>query len=247
MERRRFIGVGMLLAAAAMAGASGGRRTAAPALRLSTFALPPVVVDRFGEADGPLAELMRQAAAAAALDPQLDLVPLARLLTLLERGGTIAFPVSLLLERQVRFRIVTLLYTEGLHFAVVPGRPPIDTLEQARTLSRIGVYQGSASEMVLRQAGLTNLEPVRRTVQGAAKLYAGHVDAWFATRTALRGGETVYGTAQGPLVIGHRIRDNPLGIGASHDVPEAVMDRLRSAVDALRPSALYQGLIGLVG
>lgn len=131
-------------------------------LRIYTEFSPPLA---YHEADGKPAglavELVGELLARLGQSGSIELVPWVRGLQFVDEAPAVfLFPMARTPEREQAYQWIGPIYLS--HFALYsladsPLR--ISSLEDAGRAASIGVYRGDVREQILRNAGLTNLEP----------------------------------------------------------------------------------------
>ena len=130
---------------------------------------------------GVFPDLFYEAGAATNVETVFRFVPWGRAFQEVERSDHfLTFPLTRLPEREARYRWLVPLDRDEIVFLSLDK--PVDTLEQARKLNRVLVWQGSSMEIFLKDRGFTNLMPVGKTTSLVRMLAHKRGDAWFTIR-----------------------------------------------------------------
>lgn len=224
--RRRGLlrGAGALAAAAILPPlrASPGER-----LRFLAWEEPPLLVVRGRTHSGPAVDLVRAVAGRAGVDHTLEVLPVPRLLRVLEHEPAVAVCITRLAARERAFDWIGEVHQDRFRFISVG--PPVHSLAQASALRRVGVRGGTSLHRTLVDAGLVNLETVPSEDQNVRKLVAGRIDAWFSNSFTAAARIRDAGFAPEAFRMGRPVADNPLWMAASSRLPASVRAVLRRA------------------
>jgi len=130
---------------------------------------------------GVYPDLLYEAATASETEIVFRFVPWGRAFQEVERSTHfLTFPLTRLPEREARYTWLVSLDKDEIVF--LTRNKPVNTLEQARKLKRILVWQGSSMEIFLTEKGFTNLISAGKTTSLVKMLARGRGDAWFTVR-----------------------------------------------------------------
>jgi ABC-type amino acid transport substrate-binding protein len=235
---RALAGLGL-----ALMPASGLGAPAAEEVAVYSYDLPPVVYDHRGEISGPAARIVAALCRTAGLSEKPVPVPVARLLTTVEEGRAIAFPLARNPEREPRFHWIVKLYDDSFSFATLKPHSPVLSLDQARRLPAVTVNNAGAPKNLLAAQGFTNLDQANSEAQNAFKLFAGNVDAWFSVSSGFRPIARINGMDPARIEIGppiHRVEAYLIG---SKNLPESLVDRLRNRFAEMKANGEYDAIM----
>jgi polar amino acid transport system substrate-binding protein len=169
----RTIGLACILACALRLGAQG--------LAIYCEDDPP---NQFLAADGKLTgltvEIVEAIQRRVGTAEPIQLVPWARGYdAALNRPNTVLFSVARTAERNPRFHWVgPVLEMTFSFYARADSALRISSLEDAKRLKRIGVYNNDVRDTFLTQAGFRNLDRTNNNLQNVKKLMAGRIDVY---------------------------------------------------------------------
>lgn len=223
----------LLQGAAALAAAATLPLRASPGERVRFLAWeePPLLVVRGRTPSGPAVDLVRAVAGRAGVDSMLEVLPVPRLLRVLEHEPAVAVCITRLAARERAFDWIGEVYQDRFRFISVG--PPVHSLAQASALRRVGVRGGTSLHRTLVDAGLINLETVPSEDQNVRKLVAGRIDAWFSNTFTAPARIRDAGFAPEAFRMGSPVADNPLWMAASWRLPASVRALLRRSFKAV--------------
>lgn len=119
---------------------------------------------------------------------------------------------------------------------------PLDTLEAARALPRIGVEADAAMDVLLTREGFTKLERVDRPEVTAQKLRAGRIDAWALTDELALWTWRRLGYRE-PLTVGAPIEVAQVYLVGHPDCPEPLTSAYAAAVESMRADGTLAAIV----
>jgi polar amino acid transport system substrate-binding protein len=187
--------------------------------------------------DGSVAGLgpdqMREIMARSGIAYTIELLPWKRAYAAAgEQSNACVFYTTRTPERETRFKWVGPLDEAQWVLMARAGSPiRLSTLEDARPYT-IGTYSGDARDQYLRERGF-KVEPAPADLLNPPKLIHHRIDLWAAS---VRRGSNVlarHGWARQivPLLTFRRI---PVFLACNREVPDAMITRMNSALDAMR-------------
>jgi len=120
---------------------------------------------------------------------------------------------------------------------------PINSLDQARRLDRIGVTHKSAMDDFLTAQGLTNLDRVDQTQSNITKLMAGRIDAWCFSENLARWAWREAGLSNELLIIGKAIKTTHAWIAAGPMFPDNLVVEYRDAVEEMKADGTIKKIL----
>jgi len=120
---------------------------------------------------------------------------------------------------------------------------PINSLDQARRLDRIGVTHKSAMDDFLTAQGFTNLDRVDHTRTNINKLMAGRIDAWCLSGELARWAWREAGLSRELLVTGKAIKTTHAWIAAGPMFPDDLAVRYRDAVEKMKADGTIEKIL----
>ncbi|WP_108651612.1 substrate-binding periplasmic protein [Dongshaea marina] len=117
---------------------------------------------------------------------------------------------------------------------------PIETLEQAKHVKRIGVYYSAVEEQRLIEMGFKNLVSVRTPVKIAHLLLRGRIDLWCNINITYRDILKQLGVSADQVVKKLTIDESPLYLAFSKGTPAETIERWRKALIKLHQSGEFE-------
>ncbi len=231
----------MLLAAALMAVLSWPARAEPPVFVAAALA-PYVFVD--GTAvKGPAIDLARALAAGAGLEPQIQAMPVARMLDEARDGNHIIVDLARTPEREDKFTWIAEIADDAFVFATRAPAPPINSLDEAKGLAKIAATNAGAPAMFLGAHGIAGVNPANSEVTAAKLLATQRVDAWFTAKQIARFSWKQAGEEPSTLVIGNPVLRTPFWIFATKDVAPDLIAKMQERYAAMKASGEYQKIV----
>ncbi|MFD1626278.1 substrate-binding periplasmic protein [Azospirillum griseum] len=229
----RFLTTSCLAAGLLLVGGVGFAH--AEPLRFVTSALPPLEINRNGEPDGAVLQVLRDLSATMGNPFTVEFLPFPRALAAPQEQPHVGFAGAVRnAEREVLFKWIGPLVYDSIVLVTKKGvRAAPATLSAARDW-RIGALNGGNTAAVLKEAGLTNIQTQKDWETGARLLDADRIDAWAVSRL---GGPYIYkalGFDPNSLDIGPEICRNDLYIAVSKTVPDDTIAAWQRAVDDMK-------------
>ena len=109
---------------------------------------------------------------------------------------------------------------------------PVNSLEEARRLKKIGVEEKTAMDLFLTSRGFDNLERTNQARVNASKLAAGRIDAWFLTDILALWTWKQMGMDE-TLTVGQPISSSDVYIVAGKDFSENMTQKYRDTIEAM--------------
>lgn len=220
------------------------RLGAAEPLHFIAAPLPPLIMERNGQADGVVILAFRELAHRMGVPGEVTFVPQKRALQDTANGSQIGMVgVTRNPERESQYKWVGPLTRDAIVlFTLKKTRPAPAALADARAW-QVGALAGGATVPVLQSAGFTNVVELKDAETGARMLYGGRLDAWATSRMA--GTYIVKQLRLKPsdLDTGPVIRPNNVFIGFSPDVPDATILDWQKVLDDLWSSGTIDRLM----
>ncbi len=228
-----FFATPLLMIGLSLASSSG--IAMAEPLRFVTSALPPLEINRNGEPDGAVLQVLRELSDTMGNPYAVQFLPFQRALAEPIDNPNVGFAGAVRnAEREAQFKwIGPLVYDSIVLVTKKSYKPAPATLDAARAWN-IGALNGGNTSAVLRDAGLTNIQTQKDWETGARLLDAERIDAWAVSRL---GGPYIYkslGLDPGALDIGPEICRNDLYIAVSRNIPDETVAAWQRAVDDMK-------------
>jgi polar amino acid transport system substrate-binding protein len=120
---------------------------------------------------------------------------------------------------------------------------PINSLNQARHLDRIGVTHKSSMDDFLTAQGFINLDRVDYTRTNILKLMAGRIDAWCLSENLARWAWREAGFSSEMLVTGKAIKTTHAWIAAGPMFPDDLAVRYRNVVKKMKADGTIEKIL----
>lgn len=216
---------------------------AQPALEIVGPIRPPYVTEIDGEPSGPALVLAQRIAAHAGLAPTIRVLPFQRAVLQLDLGGTLYPALLRTPQREARYAWIGMVHADRAVFFTRSGAGTVDTLDQARRTSLIGVLRGSELLPLLQSYGLDNIHVASSEIENARLLQAGRITAWFALNAVGQATAQELGIAAAELKAGDSFAQLSFWVVASLNLPPELIDALRDGYTRLRQSGEYNRIM----
>jgi polar amino acid transport system substrate-binding protein len=148
------------------------------------------------------------------------------------------FPLARVPDRESHYTWMQKLFDISVLFATAPGKPAIDSLEQAKSLPSLGVLLGTPWEKELATGGFTNVKVFTSTSAIVAAIMSGEVAAAYSTSLELS--YTLHvGGFKDPLVFGKQIHKLDQFLGASKDSPSIKIADWQEAFNVVQQEGTF--------
>ncbi|MEL6808947.1 MAG: transporter substrate-binding domain-containing protein [Pseudomonadota bacterium] len=189
---------------------------------------PPFIISQDGALTGISVEILRIAAQRSGRAIVFEEMPFQRALHRVTTQNDCMMPALFrTAPREDQFLWLATYDAAELHFLTIGS--PINTLDEGRTLSAIGVVKDSSGDTVLTSLGFENLVRVASSSSNARMLHAGRIDAWVQSERAARSIWAQLGM-QTALQAGDPIHSVPMYAVAGPEFPDDVADLYRTAI-----------------
>jgi polar amino acid transport system substrate-binding protein len=124
----------------------------------------------------------------------------------------------------------------------VSTRKVINSVDEAKALTRVVVLAGTPQESDMKQAGARNVEVVDEVESAIRMLERDRVDAFFtiAERAIYAWSEAKFPPDK--LLIGKPLRVDPLFVASNGRMPDGSMAKLKSAFDGMKSDGTYTAI-----
>lgn len=216
-----------------------------PAYAFDTFIyaanFPPYQIEE-GPQPGFAIEILQEAESRIGRKSHIIFGPWARSLQKAINSDNVILPaIYRTASREKDFKWIVEYTTSKTVFLTI--NDPINSLDQARRLDRIGVSLKSSMDNFLTAQGFTNLDRVDYTRTNIAKLMAGRIDAWCLSEDLARWAWREAGLSSEILVIGKAIRTTPAWFAAGPMFPDDLAISYRAAVNQMKTDGTIEKII----
>jgi len=207
-------------------------------LRIITEIYPPYnFVDRNNNVTGQSTEIIQAILEMTDTQTNIEVMPLSEGLDLAENGPKVViYSLNRTPQRENLFKWVGPIGNYEQEFYARKGSTiQVNKLEDAKKVSKIGVYKGDAGAQFLASQGFTNLDESLTDTEALKKLMDGTVQLWLGNKeglaiTAAQAGVNPRDLVILPTVV---IRAD-LYIAFSKDISDSMIKSWQKALDALK-------------
>jgi polar amino acid transport system substrate-binding protein len=153
-------------------------------------------------------------------------------------NDVLIFPFARTAERENKYTWLEKLFDIRVVFISAPGKPAIDTIEQAKALPSVGVLAGTPWDTELAKRGVTNVKSYPTTPALVAAVIAGEVAAGYGPDIELRYAWRIGGN-KGEMVAGTPIQKLDQYLAASKNSPAIKQDDWEDAFDVLQQDGTF--------
>ncbi len=207
-------------------------------LRIITENYPPYnFVSADGVVRGQSTEIVQVIMGMVGVESEIEVLNFSEALSLAKEGpGVVLFSLNRTVDREELFKWVGPIGAyEQAFFALVDSGVAISTLEEAKDVKKIAVYEDDAGALFLQSQGFGNLDISPTDGDALLKLANGEVDLWLGNRDGLAIAAAQAGVdpaqfVEMPALIIHA----NLFIAFSPDVADDVVQAWQDALDKLK-------------
>ncbi len=200
---------------------------------------PPMMI-KDGRLPGFSIEIIKEAARRVGEDVSVQFLPFQRAIKTVQRRTGVIHP-SLFRNPRRETDYTWIAEYMSVNNVFLTLREPIDTIEAARELKRIGVEAKAQMDVFLTERGFTNLERAERAELNARKLMVKRLDAWALTDMLALWKWRELGMSE-PLILGKPVSSSPVYLVGGSDFPREIADRYERAIREM----LDDGTIGAI-
>ena len=224
---------------------SAGTSTGTDTLTFLTIDLPPFGALKDGKPVGFAVEILHEIMRRLG---RIDTIEFGDWNVVYQRGltepNTVLFPPSRTPDREELFKWVGPLIPEKVVlFARKDSGLVINSLEDAKKVSRIATVKGYASEKLLRQNGFTNLASQRSAIQCPDALKFGRVDLWISSNITMKQtalAANVDPDLFKPLFV---VKEIPSYLAFSKSVPDEVVNQWQASLENMKRDGSWERIV----
>jgi polar amino acid transport system substrate-binding protein len=213
-------------------------------MKIFTENSPPANYLADGHLKGLSVDIVREILRRLNLPDNIQAVPWARGYTLaLTQPNVALFSTTRLPQREKLFKWVGPLYTQtwGL-YARKDSAIKINSLEQAKTVSRIGTYYKDAKEQYLLANGFRNLVSTNKNLSNIRHIMNGSIDLWASSDFNMPYLANQAGINPDRLKLIFPFKKVQNFIAFSIQSPDALVNRWQQTLDELKQDGTYERL-----
>jgi len=191
---------------------------------------------------GSSVEMVREIQKRIGNDSQIQVVPWSRGYKELNSGPCVLlFSTTLTEERAPLFKWVGPVYNLDWAFYVRKGSNiKINSLDDAKTLFKIGTIRDDAREEFLKSNGFTNLDSATTGMLNIKKLVAGRVEAIIGSDSGVIANLKEAGFSQEEVEKAFTFRTFELYLSFSKDTPNAIVEKWDAAMKELYEDGTFK-------
>ncbi|MCG8615578.1 MAG: ABC transporter substrate-binding protein [Desulfobacterales bacterium] len=212
---------------------------------IMTEEYPPFNYTENGKLTGLSSEVMAELIKRVGHPDNIKVLPWARAYNLIQhKDGMILFSMTRTEQREPLFKWVgPVAINKWVFFAKQGSGIQVGSLDDARTVKKIGAYKDDAAEQFLKKEGFTNIESVVDDLSNVKKLMAGRIDLWIV-------GE-LQGIFKAKSVVGDAaafdkvfdIKETQLYIAFSKTTPDEVIAKWQAELDKMKADGSYDAIL----
>ncbi len=208
-----------------------------PGLRILSEENPPYnFTDEMGNISGQSTEIVRRIAAATGSKAEIEIMPWTQGYAIVQKDpGTALYSTSRMPQREQLFKWVGPIGTADNWFYCKQGADiKIGSLDEAKKVKSIAVYQDDSNEIFLQSEGFTNLDVSQDPAECIKKLVDGKVDLWLGPSEGLQ--FIAYGAGINPAEIQpvKFVRRLDWYIAFNKETPDSTIQAWQKALDDLK-------------
>ncbi|MGB0694814.1 MAG: substrate-binding periplasmic protein [Rhodospirillaceae bacterium] len=234
-----------------MVGLGSASAQASDSLRILTEILPPYQFQDEAQADpvlkGISIEIVQAIQERVGDETPHEVLPWSRALKLVKKNpNTFLFSTARTPEREEQFKWIGPLAPLEMVFFIKKGSGvEITSMDQAKTIDRIGVTKNVATHEILTEMGFENLDVMQSGSddKNISRLVKGRIDTWPTAYYAGIYSARLYGELdQIEVVPNVTILSGSLYIAVNKETPDALVQKWQDALDALRAEGVVEAI-----
>jgi polar amino acid transport system substrate-binding protein len=224
-----------------------GNASAQGAIKAYTADLAPWTIPANKAKPGFAYEVMSEMAKRSGLKVDMEIVPWRRgQQEIQDAPNTMGFHLFRTPDREAKYAWHFGILESSVLF-VSTGKP-VNSIEEAKRLSRVVVLAGTPQETDMKNAGATNVDVVDKVEAAVRMLDSGRVDAFFTVAERALFAWAEAGLPHDKLVLGKPQRTDQLYVASNKQMPAGSIEKLKAAFDAMKAdgtvAAIYKKYFG---
>jgi len=214
-------------------------------LKIYTEDSPPANYLKNGKPAGMSVEIVREILKRLDKKINIEIVPWARGYRIaLTRSNVALFSTTRLLQREKLFKWVGPLYTQMWGFYAKRGSGlQIDSLEDAKKVTRIGTYLNDAKEQFLEKKGFANLITTNKNISNIKHLMKGDIDLWVSSDLNMPYLASQAGVSPEQLELVYSFQFVKNYIAFSNKTPDAIVATWQKTLDEIKRDGTYSRIV----
>ena len=214
-------------------------------LTILTESDPPAqIVSPSGELSGYTIELVHEIQKLVGNNDPIKVLPWARAYQMIERGPRVVlFLMSRTKERNPLFQWVgPVMELEFGLYGKADTTLKLASLEDAKKVSKIGVYRDDARDQILTAAGFNNLQRTNTLPQNVKMIMLGRLDLYAGSSLTYADDARMAGYKPSDLKLVLPFKKIQVYIAMSSDMPVEIVNDWNNALDTLKQNGTFQKL-----
>ncbi len=204
-----------------------------------TGALPPFTIS--AEEKGISHEVVEEIAKRSGLDIQIEYLPWKRAQVTAENTpGSLLFTLNKTEAREPKYHWVVEFFPTNWVF--VTQSDPVNSLEEAESLSGFVVLANTPRSRSLKETDLTNWSEVENAKLAARMLDGGRVDAWYTLEARASNVFKQEGLDPSSLVIGEPLKSAPVWLAAHKDFDPAISEKIKMTFEEIKADGTLENI-----
>ena len=193
-----------------------------------------------GEGAGAMYEIVQELAKRVGQSPKIEFLPWARAQIEAQNKKNIGIlPLARVPEREDKYQwLLHILSDPYVFFASKKTKFDISNVEALRFL-RIGTFNGSLAELLLRKKGFQNFRGVPSDAQNVEMLRLGRIDVWVAPLSFRDRYKEKGGMSGDDFRVGATLIELNEYLGASKDLDQETIKKWRDAFLSMKKDGSY--------
>ena len=193
-----------------------------------------------GEGSGVMYEIVQELAKRVGQSPKIEFLPWARAQLEAQNKSDIGIiPLARVPEREEKYQwLIHVLSDPYVFFASKKTKFDISSVEALR-YRRIGTFNGSLAELLLRKKGFQNFRGVPSDAQNVEMLRLGRIDVWVAPLSFRYRYKEKGGMSGDDLRVGATLVELNEYLGASKNLDQATVKKWREAFLSMKNDGSY--------
>jgi len=212
---------------------------------IMTEEYPPFNYTENGKLTGLSSEVMEELIKRIGHPDNIKVVPWSRGYKLIQdKDGMILFSMTRTEQRESLFKWVgPVAENKWVFFAKKGSGIQINSLEDAKTVKKIGTYKDDAAESYLKEQGFTNIESVVNDQANVKKLMAGRINLWIVGQLqGLFKAKNAIGDSSALEKV-FDVKETQLYIAFSKSTSDGDIEKWQAELDKMKADGTYDAIL----
>ncbi len=154
--------------------------------------------------------------------------------------NTLVFGLTRTEAREPNYSWITKLVDSSDVF--VTTGDPVNTYEEAESLTKIAVLDGTPRKRALDSREFGNQQVVPKVELGARMLKAGRVDGWYTVDHRAAYVWKSEGNALSELTFGDAVKTSEIWLAGNKDMDAEAVEKIKAAMEEIRADGAYEAI-----